>query len=145
MLKIGEIFVMLIFCFRPFLFLLPSQDTGITVKSYPLTVDTSRAIKMKPESISSSETQDDNTNELPSHHKQYDYVESYRRRLISVSETDYRYKSLVLGMCAALIAFLFMVAVFCASRRNDEKTIETQPINAHQSNVLLNEIITVPS
>lgn len=122
-----------------------SQDSGITVKSYPLTVDTSRAIKMKPESESTAENDDDNLNELTLNHKRYDYVESYRRRLISDSDTEYRYKSLILGMCAALIAFLFILAVICASRRNDPKTIESEPINIQPTNVLLNEVITVRS
>lgn len=84
-------------------------------------------------------------NELSSNQKRYDYVESYRRRLISASDSEYQYKSLILGMCAAIIAFLFILTIFCASRRNDEKTIETQPIAMQQSNVLLDEVITVHS
>ena len=129
--------------FRFFFFLFRSvfQDSGITVKSYPLTVDTSQAIKMKPESSSSSENAE-NTNELSTNAEQSsaDYVENYRRRLISVSDAEYRYKSLMLGVCAALIAFLFILTVFCASRRNDDKTIEQQ-----QSSGLLNEVITIRS
>lgn len=115
------------------------QDSGITVKSYPLTVDTSQAIKMKPESSSENE---ENTNELSTNAEQSseDLAENYRRRLISVNDAEYRYKSLLLGMCAALIAFLFILTVFCASRRNDDKTIEQQ-----QSSGLLNEVITVRS
>lgn len=115
------------------------------MKSYPLTVDTSRAIKMKPESDSTAETVDDNMNELSSNHKRYDFVESYRRRLISASDAEYRYKSLFLGICAALIAFLFILAVICASRRNDPKTVESEPMNVRPSNVLLNEVIAVRS
>lgn len=142
--QIVENFVILKYSF--FISLLSSQDTGITVKSYPLTVDTSRAIKMKPESISSETDDDDSINALQSHHKQYDYMDSYRRRLISINDTDYRYKSLALGICAALMALLFIMAVFCATRRTNVKIIETQPINTpNHSNVLLNEVITVPS
>lgn len=100
---------------------------------------------MKPESESSSENVDDDINDLSPNQKRYDYVESYRRRLISASDTEYRYKSLILGMCAALIAFIFILTVICASRRNDPKTIETQPINTQPTNVLLNEVITVHS
>lgn len=123
-----------------FLFRCVFQDSGITVKSYPLTVDTSQAIKMKPESSSSSENAE-NTNELSTNAEQSsaDYVDNYRRRLISVSDAEYRYKSLMLGVCAALIAFLFILTVFCASRRNDDKTIE------QQSSGLLNEVITIRS
>lgn len=122
-----------------------SQESGITAKSYPLTVDTSQAIKMKPDSESTTENEDDAVNELTSNHKRYDYVESYRRRLISASDAEYRYKSLFLGMCAALMAFLFILAVFCASRRNDPKTIESEPMNSLPTNVLLSEVIAVRS
>lgn len=95
---------------------------------------------MKPESSSSSENEKP-TNELSTNAEQSnDFAENYRRRLISVSDAEYRYKSLLLGMCAALIAFLFILTVFCASRRNDDKTIEQQ-----QSSGLLNEVITVRS
>lgn len=110
-------------------------------------MDTSRAIKMKPdsaESIAENEA-DDAINELSPNHKRYDYVESYRRRLISDTDAEYRYKSLFLGMCAALIAFLFILAVICASRRNDSKSIEVEPINIQPTNTLLNEVVTVHS
>lgn len=100
---------------------------------------------MKPDSESPSENEDDAVNELTSNHKRYDYVESYRRRLISAGDAEYRYKSLILGMCAALIAFLFILAVICASRRNDPKIIETEPIIIQPSNALLNEVIAVRS
>lgn len=104
-------------------------------------MDTSQAIKMKPESSSENE---ENTNELSTNVEQSsDFTENYRRRLISVNDAEYRYKSLMLGICAALIAFLFILTVFCASRRNDDKTIEQQQ---HSSNSgLLNEVITVRS
>lgn len=123
------------------------QVSGITVKSYPLTVDTSHAIKMKPEPLSENE---DTTNELSTNAMQstdkYENVENYhRRRLININDAEHRYKSLMLGMCAALIAFLFILTVFCASRRNDTKTFDTHPTNSQQSSVLLNEVITVQS
>lgn len=109
-------------------------------------MDTSQAIKMKPESSSENE---DNTNDLSTNAERagdrYDMAENYRRRLISVSDAEYRYKSLMFGMCAALIAFLFILTVICASRRNLEKTIDNHPTNAQQSSVLLNEVITVRS
>lgn len=133
--------------FHSFWFLF--QDSGITVKSYPLTVDTSRAIKMKPETVNPD--QDNANNEFATNLEQnnylerFEYAENYRRRLITVTDADYRYKSLILGMCAALIAFLFMLTVFCASRRNDDKSVDIQPINAQQNTVLLNEVITVHS
>lgn len=98
---------------------------------------------MKPES--SSETEE-STNDLPTDAEQstdrYDFAENYRRRLISVSDAEYRYKSLLLGVCAALIAFLFILTVFCASRRSDAKTIDS---NAQQCSGLLNEVVTVHS
>lgn len=126
--------------FRFFFVSLPLQDSGITVKSHPLTVDTSQAIKMKPETSSENE---ENTNELSTNAEQSsDFTENYRRRLISVNDAEYRYKSLLLGICAALIAFLFILTVFCASRRNDDKTIEQQHSS---SSGLLNEVITVRS
>lgn len=99
---------------------------------------------MKPEPSAENEQ---NTNELSTNPDQstdrYDFAENYRRRLISVNDAEYRYKSLILGICAAFIAFLFILTVFCASRRNDEKTIDTHPANTQQSSVLLNEVITV--
>lgn len=121
-----------------FLRFFSSQDTGITVKSYPLTVDTSQAIKMKPEN-------EDNANELSTNAEQsidkFEYAENYRRRLISASDAENQYKSLMLGVVAALVVFLFILTVFCASRRNDGKTIDTHPIYSQQSNELLNEVI----
>lgn len=101
-------------------------------------MDTTQAIKMKPES-SSSETEE-NPNELSTNEDQQqstDFTENYHRRLISNAE--YRYKSLMLGMCAAIIAFLFILTVFCASRRDDDKTIDSHP--EHMNSGLLNEII----
>lgn len=116
----------------------------MTVKSYPLTVDTTQAIKMKPESSAENE---ESTNELSTNPEQstdrYDYAENYRRRLISVNEAEYRYKSFILGICAGIIAFLFILTVFCASRRNDDKTVNTHPVNTQQSSVLLNEVVIV--
>lgn len=101
---------------------------------------------MKPELLSGNE---DSTDEMSTSPEQstnkYEYAENYRRRLISVSDAEDRYKSLMLGMCAALIAFLFILTVLCASRRNDAKTIDTHPKNSQQSNVLLNEVITIRS
>lgn len=99
---------------------------------------------MKPEPSAENE---ESTNDLPTNPDQstdrYDFAENYRRRLISVDDAEYRYKSLILGMCAAICAFIFMLAVFCASRRNDDKTIDTHPINTQQSSVLLNEVVTI--
>lgn len=78
----------------------------------------------------------------------YDFAENYRRRLISVTDAEYRYKSLVLGMCAALIVFLFVLTVLCASvshRNSSNSKIDSHPSNAQQTNVLLTEVITVRS
>lgn len=132
-----------------FVSVLLTQVTGLTVKSYPLTVDTTQAIKMKPEPSSSeivTETEIE-TSEIDSQsNDSYDFAENYRRRLISVTDAEYRYKSLVLGMCAALIVFLFILTVLCASHRysSDSKS-DSHPSNAQQTNVLLTEVITVRS
>lgn len=121
------------------------QDSEITVKSYPLTVDTTQAIKMKPESA--SDDIENSTNELSTDAEQstdrYDFADNYRRRLVSVNDAEDRYKSLILGICAAIIAFLFILTVVCASRRNDAKPT-VHPAHTHQSS-LLNEVVTVRS
>lgn len=105
---------------------------------------------MKPEP-SSSETvnnasENDATSEIDQSNDNYEFAENYRRRLISASDAEYRYKSLVLGICAALIVFLFILTILCASHRAivDAK-IDTQSTDAQQSNGLLNEVITVRS
>lgn len=128
------------------------------MKSYPLTVDTTNAIRMKPEStdrqseavstsIKSTEitASDATTTTLFNDNDGWDDIQftpKNRRRLIS-SENEQRLKEIVLGMCAALIVFLFILTVLCASRRDplDQKTVQ----NAHNEvgNVLLNEVICV--
>ncbi|XP_031627335.1 uncharacterized protein LOC116343432 [Contarinia nasturtii] len=120
-----------------------NKDSGITVKSYPLTVDTTQAIKMKPES-SSSETED-GPNELSTNEDQQwlNNGPNYHRTYISIHDAEYRYKSLMLGMCAGIIAFLFILTVFCASRRNDDKTRDSHPEQMNSG--LLNEVITIRS
>lgn len=110
---------------------------------------------MKPESSSSeiltkSETGiDSETSESDDQsNDSYDFVENYRRRLISVTDNESRYKSLVLGMCAALIVFLFVLTLLCASasqRNSFNSKIDSHPSNDQQTNVLLAEVITVRS
>lgn len=105
---------------------------------------------MRPEPSSvlstSSETQNDVQIENEQTNVNYDFAENYRRRLISVTDAEYRYKSLVLGMCAALIVFLFILTVLCASQRNPiDAKIDTHPSMQQQTNGLLNEVITVRS
>lgn len=129
------------------------QVSGLTVKSYPLTVDTTQAIKMKPEPSTSSETMDnehhsDVTGDIEQSNDSYDFAENYRRRLISATDAEYRYKSLVLGMCAALIVFLFILTVLCASQRTSnpmDAKIDTHSTHLQQTNGLLNEVITIRS
>lgn len=136
------------------------QLSGLTEKSFPLTVDTSQAIKMKPESPAlenGDEIIDDTTDPITTtsaysepandNHNEIDdtnnFADSYRRRLIIASIVEYRYKSLVLGMCAALIVFLFILTILCASQRDSFNPKLGQHSQSQQSNVLLNEVITI--
>lgn len=116
-----------------------------------MTVDTSHAIKMKPEPLSDSE--DDaaaaaanelSTKAMHSTDK-YEYADNYRRRLINNNVAD-RYKSLILGMVAALVVFIIVLAMYCATRRDDDtKSLDIHPTKIQQSSTLLNEIITIQS
>lgn len=143
------------------LFFFSKQLFGYTERSRVLTVDTSQAVKNKPDStvedfgefpdtytstviVSTTESIDDTDNDSDNEIEEgntEDFAESYRRRLVSASDAEYRYKSLVLGMCAALIVFLFILTVLCASHRSRSDTKLDQ--NAQQSNVLLSEVITI--
>lgn len=141
-----------------FPFIHPKQRTGETMKSYPLTIDTTNAIEMKPqsssESVSSTSDQNidtpivdistiepsdtewqDEINEIPFEYRQH----------VFASEYDQRFKEIVLGMVAALVMFLFIVTMVCASRRDplDLKIIRNSISSSHSqdANGLLNEIV----
>lgn len=128
------------------------------MKSYPLTIDTTNAIEMKPQSssetvsstsplnidtpimgISTIEPSDtewqDEINDIP-----FDY-----RQKVFASEYDHRLKEVVLGMVAAIVLFLFIVTMVCASRRDplDMKINRNSASSPHSqdANELLNEIV----
>lgn len=128
------------------------------MKSYPLTIDTTNAIEMKPQSssetvsstspqsidtpiidISTIEPADiewqDEINEIP-----FEY-----RQKVFPGEYDQRLKEIALGMVTAIILFLFIVTMVCASRRDPMhfKFIRNSVSSAHHqdANELLNEIV----
>lgn len=64
-----------------------------------------------------------------------------------IAGVHYHQKEIILGMCAALIVFLFILTMFCATRRNEDDDLHAKcNDNHHNSNrdqALLNEVITI--
>lgn len=128
------------------------------MKSYPLTIDTTNAIEMKPQSssetVSSTSAQNDDTPIIdistiePADTEWQDEINGipfdYRQKVFA-SEYDHRLKEVALGMVAAIVLFLFIVTMVCASRRDplDLKISRDSVSSPHSqdANELLNEIV----
>lgn len=82
----------------------------------------------------------------------------YDSATLLIAGVHHHQKEIILGICAALIVFLFILTVFCASRRNDDYNEKLNSVNVRHNNnndssssrsinnndeVFLNEIITV--
>lgn len=128
------------------------------MKSYPLTVDTTEAIEMKPQSSSETvsstsapnvdtpvidiSTMDPFDSEWPDDYNEIPF--EYRQRVFD-NKYDPRVKEIVLGAVAAIIMFLLIVTMMCASRRDplDLKMVHNLATSSdsQDANELLNEIV----
>lgn len=75
-------------------------------------------------------------------------IQYHRRHFINYTAYDQYLKETVLGICAAIIVFLFILTIFCASRRDltdyqlPKKFYSTQvsSLSHERDRVLLNEV-----
>lgn len=83
----------------------------------------------------------------------------YDSATLLIAGVHHHQKEIILGICAALIVFLFILTVFCASRRSDDHNDKLNLVNVSHNNnnnsdsssssinnndeVLLHEVITV--
>lgn len=96
---------------------------------------------MKPESSSLDNVDTEVlSNQLRNNNNSNSFKEQFRRRMNIKIDSAYRYKSFILGMCAAIIVFFFILAILCASRR---ESCDSKNIHSQSSTVLLNDIVVV--
>lgn len=69
-------------------------------------------------------------------------IQYHRRHFINYTAYDQHLKETVLGICAAIIVFLFILTVFCATRRDpaDYKVTQPFPLTHEQNTAILNEV-----
>lgn len=98
---------------------------------------------MKPESSSLENVNTEVlSNQLKNNKNLNSFKEQYRRQMNVKFDSTYKYKSFILGICAAIAVFLFILTILCASRRDacDTKSIHS---SSQSSTVLLNDIVVV--